>query len=222
MALLKIRDKDGNIIEVPALKGDKGDTGDSYILTDEDKNEIAGLIDAVSREELDEAIANVSGGSEVWETIADITLTETIVNVTISQDTNGQAFSLKRAKILVDTDNSDSFYTASGNIILDLISAETSNYARSCYLSTAIPNTANKKGRAIFEIETAAGLAFVSGACANNLNSFANVEFSTTSASKSNLSFAISKGTIEGAKISINQSTGFGVGTRIQILGVRA
>lgn len=38
MALLKIRDKDGNIIEVPALKGDK------YTLTENDKVEIANQV----------------------------------------------------------------------------------------------------------------------------------------------------------------------------------
>lgn len=38
MAILKIRDENGNIIEIPALKGD------DYILTDEDKVEIANIV----------------------------------------------------------------------------------------------------------------------------------------------------------------------------------
>lgn len=41
MAILKIRDENGNIIEIPALKGDKGD---SYVLTDVDKQEIADIV----------------------------------------------------------------------------------------------------------------------------------------------------------------------------------
>lgn len=58
MALLVLKDKDGNVItEVPTIKGDKGD---SYILTDEDKNEIAGLIDAVSQDEFDTTIGNIN------------------------------------------------------------------------------------------------------------------------------------------------------------------
>ena len=28
MAILRVKDKDGNIVEIPAIKGDKGDTGD--------------------------------------------------------------------------------------------------------------------------------------------------------------------------------------------------
>lgn len=40
MSVLKIRDEKGNIVEIPALKGDKGD---SYILTQADKSEIAEL-----------------------------------------------------------------------------------------------------------------------------------------------------------------------------------
>ena len=38
MSVLKIRDESGNIIEVPVLKGD------DYILTDEDKVEIANIV----------------------------------------------------------------------------------------------------------------------------------------------------------------------------------
>ena len=99
MALLKIRDENGNIIEIPALKGDKGNKGDKgddgkdgkdgadYILTDDDKSEIAAQVSgdcvsyleaqnltdeqkqtarenigAISQAELDEAVANISGG----------------------------------------------------------------------------------------------------------------------------------------------------------------
>lgn len=81
MAIIKIRDENGNIIEIPALKGDKGvsvakteinqrgelvitlsdntvsnlgvvvgakgDKGDSYILTDKDKSDIANLNDKI-------------------------------------------------------------------------------------------------------------------------------------------------------------------------------
>lgn len=41
MSVLKIRDEKGNIVEIPALKGDKGD---SYILTQADKSEIADIV----------------------------------------------------------------------------------------------------------------------------------------------------------------------------------
>lgn len=45
MAILKFRDEKGNIIEIPALKGDKGDNGYTPIKgtdywTEADKNEI--------------------------------------------------------------------------------------------------------------------------------------------------------------------------------------
>ena len=44
MAILKIRDAEGNVQEILVIKGDKGDKGnkgDSYVLTDADKQEIA-------------------------------------------------------------------------------------------------------------------------------------------------------------------------------------
>lgn len=58
MAILRIRDSNGNIQEIIAIKGEKGDKGDtgakgekgdkgdSYILTPDDKTEIANQISA--------------------------------------------------------------------------------------------------------------------------------------------------------------------------------
>jgi hypothetical protein len=51
MAILKIRDENGNVQEVPAIKGDKGD---AYVLTDADKQEIANIV-----------LAQIHNGDEV-------------------------------------------------------------------------------------------------------------------------------------------------------------
>ena len=40
--ILRIRDKNGNVVTVPAIKGDKGD---SYVLTEADKKEIASMVE---------------------------------------------------------------------------------------------------------------------------------------------------------------------------------
>lgn len=50
MAILKIKDQDGNIIEIPAIRGEKGDKGDTPIKgtdywTAEDIAEIKGYVD---------------------------------------------------------------------------------------------------------------------------------------------------------------------------------
>lgn len=37
MAILKIKDKDGNVIDIPAIQGDNGTT---YIFTDIEQNEV--------------------------------------------------------------------------------------------------------------------------------------------------------------------------------------
>ena len=42
--VLRFRDIDGNIVSVPAIKGEKGDKGDSYALTEVDKEDIANII----------------------------------------------------------------------------------------------------------------------------------------------------------------------------------
>ena len=50
MAILKIRDAEGNVHEIHCIKGDKGDrgekgdNGDAYVLTDADKQEIAEMV----------------------------------------------------------------------------------------------------------------------------------------------------------------------------------
>ena len=90
MAIIKIKDASGKVYEILAIKGEKGDKGDGYILTDEDKGEIAARVSgdfvsysedvsenltdeqkktarenigAISQTELDEAVANIGGGS---------------------------------------------------------------------------------------------------------------------------------------------------------------
>ena len=62
MAILKIRDAEGNVIDVPSLKGDKGDKGDAYVLTDEDKQEIAELVGGnfAAKEELSALEARIA------------------------------------------------------------------------------------------------------------------------------------------------------------------
>lgn len=42
MAVIRVRDKDGNIKEITTIKGDKGD---SYVLTEADKQEIASMVE---------------------------------------------------------------------------------------------------------------------------------------------------------------------------------
>ncbi len=210
MAILKIRDENGNVVEVPALKGnkgDKGDKGDGYILTDMDKSEIASLVDG--------------GAGEAWETIADITLTETAGNLLVTQDSGGEDFSLKKVKIIFDTDNTSSHYIATGTLMLSCVSEETNVLSRAMYLANAIPNTAGRYGRAVFEIEVVSGLAFVSGRCSNNLKELANTEFGDPFSFSANLPFSLKNGILNKIQIGTSYSSGFAVGTRLQVLGVR-
>lgn len=49
MAVLKIKDEEGNVHEILTIKGDKGD---NYILTDADKREIAEMVASLVTTEL--------------------------------------------------------------------------------------------------------------------------------------------------------------------------
>ena len=192
-------------------------------LSDSKKARARANIGAISQTELDEAVANVGGGSsEEWETIADITLEEASAAVNISQDIDGQAFSLKKAKIIVDTDNTSGFYTATGNLLLVLHSAETNGFARAIYLTSFLPNTAGKYSRAIFEVEVVDGMAFVSGRHKSNISALKNSEFGSPFTISGNLAFALKNSIVDNMQIHTNISSGFAIGTRVKILGVRA
>lgn len=192
-------------------------------LSDSKKARARENIGAISQAELDEAVANVGGGSsEEWETIADITLVEVADGITVSQDINGQAFSLKKAKIIVDTDNTSGFYTATGTLMLTCVSEETNVLSRAMFLFDAIPNTAGRYGRAVFEIEVVSGLAFVSGRCSRNLKKLANTEFGDPFSFSANLPFSLKNGILNKINIGTNYSSGLAAGTRLQVLGVRA
>jgi len=45
MSVLKIKDQNGQWTDVLSIKGEKGDNGQDYVLTEQDKQEIAGLVD---------------------------------------------------------------------------------------------------------------------------------------------------------------------------------
>ena len=67
MAILKIRDADGNIQEILAIRGEPGK---DYILTDADKQEIAGSITpeqigAATKEELLTAVGNIETAIDI-------------------------------------------------------------------------------------------------------------------------------------------------------------
>ena len=59
--VLSVRDKEGNIIPIPAIKGDKGD---SYTLTEADKEEIAGIVATEVETDMAEVLASLNSYAE--------------------------------------------------------------------------------------------------------------------------------------------------------------
>ena len=72
------------------------------------------------------------------------------------------------------------------------------------------------------EVEVVDGMAFVSGRHKSNISSLTNSEFGAPFAISGNLAFALKNSIVDNMRISTNISSGFAIGTRIQILGVRA
>lgn len=83
--VFSVRDKDGNIIPIPAIKGDPGENGKDAI-TDQTYNPESE--NAQSGKAVAEALSTI-GGNGTWETIADITIPEgfSSYNYTITEAT---------------------------------------------------------------------------------------------------------------------------------------
>ena len=158
MAVLKYKNKDtGKWETIPhVIQGGVSEDTISYTkeqnLTDEQKETARTNIGAISQTELDDAVANIGGGNEIWQTIADITLDEAVKEIIVTQDTEGQAFSLTKAKVIVDTYNQDGFYTATANISLGILSAETGGHSRSIYLTTLSNLKITKNSSSFFKV----------------------------------------------------------------------
>lgn len=92
ISVLRVKDKDGNVIDIPAIKGEPGK---DYVLTDADKQEIADL---------------VGGGSGGFSPIIDITEIEGGHRVTIT-DVEGE----KSFDVLNGVDGKDGQNGKDGN-----------------------------------------------------------------------------------------------------------
>ncbi len=109
MALFRVRDENGNIYDIPALKGEPGNTpikGEDYF-TEEDKQEIAELaadiVDAVKT--VNGSTPDSNGNVEInFDTLPTVSSADNgkilmvvdgvwkAVNITMSVDSNGVAF----------------------------------------------------------------------------------------------------------------------------------
>lgn len=94
-------------------KGADGKDGAGMDVTGAKVGQIAKItaVDSAGKPTAWEPVDMPSGGGETWELINEITLTETVNNLVIDKDANGNAFSLRRAKVecIIQLDESDPF-----------------------------------------------------------------------------------------------------------------
>lgn len=67
MAVLKIRDAEGNVQEILAIKGEDGKDGSDYVLTDADKQEIATKV--IEKQSTENWTFTLEDGSTVNKTV---------------------------------------------------------------------------------------------------------------------------------------------------------
>lgn len=111
MAILRVKDKNGNVIDIPAIKGEPGK---DYVLTDADKQEIADLVGGGSG----------GGGGDGFSPIIDITEIEGGHRVTITDVDGTESFDILNGVdgkdgndyVLTETDK-----TEIANTVIDLL-----------------------------------------------------------------------------------------------------
>ena len=102
---------DGNVtvVDAPSSSG----TDKSLGITSATVGQIAKItaVDSAGKPTAWEPVDMPSGGGDTWELINEITLTETVNNLVIDKDANGNAFSLRRAKVecIIQLDENDPF-----------------------------------------------------------------------------------------------------------------
>ena len=67
MAILKIKDAEGNVQEILAIKGEDGKDGSDYVLTDADKQEIATKV--IEKQSTENWTFTLEDGSTVNKTV---------------------------------------------------------------------------------------------------------------------------------------------------------
>ena len=100
-AILRVKDENGNIVSIPAIKGDKGEKGDKG---DRGLPGSGGVPDGGTTGQVltknsnadgDAGWKEVSGGSSKnYRKIAEVTISEEINNIVINKDINGNPFEI--------------------------------------------------------------------------------------------------------------------------------
>lgn len=94
MAVLRVKDKYGNTVEIPALRGEKGDKGEDGITPVVDQTYNPESSNAQSGKAVAEAIASLGNG-DVFVTVADITVKEAVNAITIDENSFSDITKLK-------------------------------------------------------------------------------------------------------------------------------
>lgn len=213
---------DGTSYDITAPKGDKGDTGAtgpqgpagaagpqgpagapgkdgaSMGITGATVGQIA-KITAVDASGVPTAWAPVDmptgGGGETWETIKVITLEDAVNTVTVNQDNDGNAISLKKVRILIEGSA-----TATQDLFLD----------KSRYIRASVVGTAASVGALAAEPFCGKMYCF---AIPNNIANYA--------AASQVANVFSPEITITEIKLIVNNSGTFSAGTKITVQGVR-
>lgn len=101
-SILRVKDKDGIVHEIPSIKGDKGDPGPALAVTNTASVGQTIKITAVDENGQPTEWEAVDMGSDgdAWRLITNKTLTEIVTIIDVNSDIDGSPFSLKKIKMV--------------------------------------------------------------------------------------------------------------------------
>lgn len=103
-AIIRVRDENGNVIDIPAIvgaPGEKGETGAQGEKGDKGDPGAVQTVNGVAPDENGNVEVAAGGGEDVWEDIINTTLEENVASMHFTKDINGNAFSLKEFTVFV-------------------------------------------------------------------------------------------------------------------------
>ncbi len=174
-----------------------------------------------TKQELEEALQDVSSGGENWELISTLTLeTSSLSQLNFDVDNNGNSFKLKKLRILIESDSLEENGGAYTKLTVNLYGKVTqSTYGRILYIEP-LPKEANKYARGFFDVEVfAGGFVLAKGNAKTNATSNANDQFKDPNNTSSNTIVKIATDYIDSFRLATNEP--MHSGTKFTVWGIR-
>ncbi len=161
------------------------------------------------------------GRDFAWELIntVEVPSDESVSIITINADSEGDSFRLKKMKLVIAVDNTSGTFNPTGNLGINLKSADTNAYSGFAYVSKSVFPSAGKFSRIILDAEVVGGNAYGTITIKAGLNDLSNAQKFNLVAPQNTLDFTLENDYIEEVQL---QPYGYELSSiTVEIWGIR-